>query len=171
MITHDHFPQAGPAGLRVPAVADQEQDNQRAGTLHRGPGILYRVQQVNIHQHIIGQWSFFTYLTVLFTPITTTHHQDSRGSGPVPSSEAARLRGGGGASEGGPHTCQSPEVKVAPTVGPLRPTVGPHHWGPHITRGPPHPPVFSSKSSPRNKQPDFSIRLGMNFARFFSSIK
>ena len=73
MITHDHFPQAGPAGLRVPAVADQEQDNQRAGTLHRGPGILYRVQQVNIHQHIIGQWSFFTYLTVLFTPITTTH--------------------------------------------------------------------------------------------------
>lgn len=34
----------GPAGLRLPAVADPKQDHQRPGPLHRGPGLLHRVQ-------------------------------------------------------------------------------------------------------------------------------
>lgn len=34
----------GPAGLRLPPVADPKQDHQRPGPLHRGPGLLHRVQ-------------------------------------------------------------------------------------------------------------------------------
>lgn len=32
---------SGPAGLRLPPVADPEQDHQRAGPVHRGPGLLH----------------------------------------------------------------------------------------------------------------------------------
>lgn len=35
---------AGPTGLRLPPVADPKQDHQRPGPVHRGPGLLHRVQ-------------------------------------------------------------------------------------------------------------------------------
>lgn len=35
---------SGPSGLRLPPVSDPKQDHKRAGPLHRGPGLLHRVQ-------------------------------------------------------------------------------------------------------------------------------
>ena len=48
-----HAEPAGAAGVCLPAVSHQEQDHQRGGALHRGPGILHRVQQVTRHKWLI----------------------------------------------------------------------------------------------------------------------